>query len=484
MKTCLSCAILLLALSAAAQPTLPVRVDLQAPQREFKTRWAAGSTPTLGVDVYNAGAAYTNLTGWTGQLYVAVTATAGVFVSSSSHSSNRVLFPFGASQCATVGTFAAYVILGNGTNNYQWGEGSFTWTDSPALLGAGPISLAVPFNWDNYTFTGTAPAFPAYFTNPIAGEVTGDPTNTVIAAGVVTTGKLSAEVRGMLIEPDRVSTGDLTPQVRGMLATGVQAHAMASAAYSPTNPPPETGIDTNSASWTGLVAQVEAASATGATAYARIAELSPQPGVLEKLTVQAPSGTTNYTASFAPGSTYFSIGYMRSVTNFPTNGIPVNDEVYFISGALWATWRWNGAAWVHVSGPSVTDIGDVVGMYNNKGTNNVVWVGRNWVGGSGIPLGIALTWWDLYYAWANSIEARYGTAANSSKLGGYLPTDFVLAAALTNSYIRLVAQPSARTNSGANGQAFLTNGWFGAYQANGWGTGTNWGAVELDGWPP
>jgi len=146
-----------LATAAAAQPVIPIQVDLQAPQREFRTQWAGGSAPTLAVDIQNGGLPYPEISGWTGFVFVAITPTSGVYVADAGSASNTVFFPFAPVQCATTGTFPAYVILSNGTNLYQFGAGRLTFTDSPALLGAGPINPLIPFNWDLYTFTGTPP---------------------------------------------------------------------------------------------------------------------------------------------------------------------------------------------------------------------------------------------------------------------------------------------------------------------------------------
>ncbi|MCO6401338.1 MAG: hypothetical protein J5I99_08940 [Verrucomicrobia bacterium] len=148
-----------LATAAAAQPVIPIQVDLQAPQREFRTQWAGGSAPTLAVDIQNGGLPYPEISGWTGFVFVAITPTSGVFVADAGSTSNTVFFPFSPAQCATTGTFPAYVILGNGTNLYQFGAGRLTFTDSPALMGAGPINPLIPFNWDIYTFIGTPPVF-------------------------------------------------------------------------------------------------------------------------------------------------------------------------------------------------------------------------------------------------------------------------------------------------------------------------------------
>lgn len=182
----------------AQVPSYPVRVDLQSPSRTFKLTWAAGSSPVLAAYVSDGGRSFTNLSGWTGYVYVAVTPTAGVYVAASPASSNRVNFAFTASQTATVGTFGVEIVLGNGTNTYRWGTGSLSLSNSPALLGAGTVPLTGVFNWDLYTFTGTPPALSASYTNELAGDVTGVPGATKIAAGVVGTNNLTPEVRGML----------------------------------------------------------------------------------------------------------------------------------------------------------------------------------------------------------------------------------------------------------------------------------------------
>jgi hypothetical protein len=206
--------------AVAQSPSYPVRVDVQAPSRTFALKWAAGSSPILSAYVSEGGRAYTNLTGWTGYVYVAVTPTAGVFVTASPASSNRVNFAFAAAQTATVGTFAVEIVLGNGTNTYRWGTGSLTLSNSPALMGAGTVPLTGVFNWDLFSFTGTPPPLSASYTNALAGDVTGTPDATEIAA-------------------DAVGTNELDSEVRGLLATG-------------------SGINTNSAAWTSLVATVTA----------------------------------------------------------------------------------------------------------------------------------------------------------------------------------------------------------------------------------
>ena len=190
--------LLLFPLAVMAQaPSFPVRLDLQSQSRTFALKWAAGSSPILSAYVSDGGRAYTNLSGWTGYVYVAVTPTAGVYVAASPVASNRVNFSFTASQTATVGTFNVEVVLGNGTNTYRWGTGSLALSNSPALLGAGTVPLTGIFNWDLYTFTGTQPPLSASYTNPLAGDVTGVPGATVIADDVVGTNNLDAEVRGL-----------------------------------------------------------------------------------------------------------------------------------------------------------------------------------------------------------------------------------------------------------------------------------------------
>lgn len=88
-----------------------------------------------------------------------------------------------------------------------------------------------------------------------------------------------------------------------------------------------------------------------------------------------------------------------------------------------------------------------------------------------------------FYGTTNGYLLSTMDEVDSSTLDGYNSTDFLLVSSASN-YLRFVTKPSSRTNSGQQGQAFLTNGWFGAYEPNGWGTGTNWGAVQLTGWPP
>mgnify|MGYP006888280830 CR=1 FL=1 len=192
--------LLLFPMAVMAQaPSYPVRLDLQSPSRTFALKWAAGSSPILSAYVSDGGRAYTNLSGWTGYVYVAVTPTAGVYVAASPVASNRVDFSFTAARTATVGTFGVEVVLGNGTNTYRWGTGSLSLSNSPALLGAGTVPLTGVFNWDLYTFTGTQPPLSASYTNALAGDVTGVPGVTVIGDGVVGTNNLDTEVRASLL---------------------------------------------------------------------------------------------------------------------------------------------------------------------------------------------------------------------------------------------------------------------------------------------
>jgi hypothetical protein len=144
-------------LLAPAAPVLPLHLDIQTPQREFQQKFAAGSTPTLRAYVYDDGAAYTNLAGWTGLVFYAVSATQGVYIGSSGQASNYVDFFCSADRTATVGTFSAQVILSDGTNVLEWGRGSLVLRDSPATMGAGSLTLTTLIDWDAHTYTGTAP---------------------------------------------------------------------------------------------------------------------------------------------------------------------------------------------------------------------------------------------------------------------------------------------------------------------------------------
>lgn len=429
MKRILPVLLLLFSVAASAAPVFPVNLDLQAQNRQFQSRWAAGSAPTLEARVYDGGAAYTNLAGWTGQVYVAVTTTSGVFVSSSGSSSNAVSFPFAAAQCATVGAFQAYVILGDGTQVYQWGAGTLTWTDSPGLLGAGPIPTGVPLNWDLYTFTGTMPAQAASYTNPLSGDVTGTPDATEIMSGVVGTNEIDATVRG---------------QIASASATGAEAyvraeaaHTLAASAYGPTNPPPASGLATNDPAWSNLVTGIEAAGSAAAAAHFDATRF-------HEHEYEGPAAT-NYVELFhsfgSPGTRSAGIRYGYS------DGAPL----------------WGSVAAVYLYGNVLVSNLVYVGNpqappYPNLSTNQLTVQG-----------GVAAGWFFTH-------SGATFTSNGASRLAGYVPTDFIFASSLSN-YFRDTTSSGAVTSNSASGtkgefRRIGTNAYF--HNGGGWIT---WGVV-------
>lgn len=171
-------------IACAALPPQVVRLDIQASQRPFNLRTAAGTAPLIRAQILNNGSNYV-VDGWTGSIYYATSATATqvVAIPVTSIQSNLVDFQVEASKIAATGSFFAQVMLSDGTNTVEWSRGTLVVLASPGSQGAAQTNWGPVLNWDLISgYMGTAPAIPVSATNeadPVASPLA---TNALAAA--------------------------------------------------------------------------------------------------------------------------------------------------------------------------------------------------------------------------------------------------------------------------------------------------------------
>lgn len=163
----------------ADSPITALRVDIQVPDRSYRLRWAAATTPKVRAYVMDAGRPYTNFTAaWTGRLVYAESWAATQFVEivSSSITSNEVAFDLTEYQTATNGTgFVSQIILEGAGLTYQWGRGTVVIDPSPGTMpGLSTRALKVG-SFDNITGDpGSNPALAAYVASHAGGTATNE----------------------------------------------------------------------------------------------------------------------------------------------------------------------------------------------------------------------------------------------------------------------------------------------------------------------
>ena len=135
-----------LAYDPSNKPALPIRLDIQKPEREFKIQFAAGTTPRIRSYFLDGGQAWTNIAGYTGVFYFAESMTGTWVVATVS--TNVVVdqgfmdFDFPATNTLTTGVFFAQVVVQTpDASILQWGPGQLTIKGSPGTTGAGLIPL-------------------------------------------------------------------------------------------------------------------------------------------------------------------------------------------------------------------------------------------------------------------------------------------------------------------------------------------------------
>jgi len=472
--------------SAHAAPRIPVTVDVQAPARKFKQQIAAGSSPILSAYVYDGGRAFTNLvSGYTGYLYIAVTPTAGVFVTASGFSSNRADFSFAASQTATIGTYQTEIVLGDGTNTYRWGSGTLVLSNSPALLGAGTIPLTGVFNWDLYSYTGTMPPVAASFTNALGGDLTGTPEAAQIAAGVVGTNELDSQVRSQISDAAEWSTTSVH-----------KAHGFASL---------YPGYSTYSPSTNLLSAMFGYEQNLGYGNYYRYGGLD-----LWNITTGS-SGIFRRVVAHADGLQVMRGvgGTLTTVWDAGNDGAGSGLDAGLFAGNALSNFLVRSTSLVsqtQVYGPLIAE--SFSGPMSTTTTPTIIEAGGETFTGSGTGArrlklrggyDVSAEWGIVDVGDTNTAGATMlgrtntirngvfsGDGANVSnvnavRVGGYLPTDFALVTSLTN-YLRPVALPAASTSSVTPNTYTITNGYLYLHNPNILGTGTNSARIQLQGW--
>lgn len=475
-----------LATVADAAPRIPITVDVQAPARKFKQQLAAGSSPILSAYVYDGGRAFTNLVnGYTGYLYIAVTPTAGVFVTASGFASNRADFSFAASQTATVGTYQAEIVLGDGTNTYRWGSGTLVLSNSPALLGAGTLQLTGVLNWDLYSYTGTMPAQPVTYTNALGGDLTGYPESAQIAAGAVGTNELDAQVRGQIASASAWSTTSVH-----------EAHGFAA---------PYPGYATYSASTNLLAAIFGYEQNLGSGNYYRYGGIdlwsitTGSSGIFRRVVAD----TTGLQVMRGVGGT------LTTVWDAGNDGAGSGLDAGLFAGNALSNFLVRSTSVVsqtQVYGPFIAE--SFSGPMSTTTTPTIIEAGGETFTGSGTGArrlklrggyDVSAEWGIVDVGDTNTAGATMlgrtntirngvfsGDGANVSnvnavRVGGYLPTDFALVTSLTN-YLRPAALPVASTSTVAPNTYTITNGYLYLHNPNILGAGTNSARIQLTGW--